>query len=245
MKEYKIYGINPVSEAIEAGKTIDKMFVQKGLKGEAALTLVKKARELNIPTQYVPIQKLNRMMSKNHQGIIAFLSPIDFYSLENVLPSIYENGKTPLILILDRVSDVRNFGAIARTAKCCGVDAIVIPEKGAAAINEDAVKTSAGALFNIPVCREKSLKNVLEYLQLSGIQIVAASEKGKETIYDISLKEPTAIIMGNEGEGIAQELIRGADYLAHLPIMSDMDSLNVSVACGAILYECVRQRNFA
>lgn len=244
MKGNKIYGINPVSEAIESGKTIDKMMVQKGLKGDSAQVLLKKARDLNIPTQYVPVQKLNRLMSGNHQGVIAFLSPIDFYSIENVLPSIYEQGKNPLFLILDRVSDVRNFGAIARTAQCCGVDAIIIPEKGAAAINEDAVKTSAGALFKIPVCRERNLAKTIEFLQLSGIQVIAASEKSEKNIYQTDLGKPLALLMGNEGEGIAPELIKKSDEVVHLPILSDMDSLNVSVACGALLYECIRQRNF-
>lgn len=244
MKGNKIYGINPVSEAIESGKTIDKMMVQKGLKGDSAQVLLKKARDLNIPTQYVPVQKLNRLMSGNHQGVIAFLSPIDFYSIENVLPSIYEQGKNPLFLILDRVSDVRNFGAIARTAQCCGVDAIIIPEKGAAAINEDAVKTSAGALFKIPVCRERNLAKTIEFLQLSGIQVIASSEKGEKNIYQTDLGKPLALLMGNEGEGIAPELIKKSDEVVHLPILSDMDSLNVSVACGALLYECIRQRNF-
>lgn len=244
MKGNKIYGINPVSEAIESGKTIDKMMVQKGLKGDSAQVLLKKARDLNIPTQYVPVQKLNRLMSGNHQGVIAFLSPIDFYSIENVLPSIYEQGKNPLFLILDRVSDVRNFGAIARTAQCCGVDAIIIPEKGAAAINEDAVKTSAGALFKIPVCRERSLAKTIEFLQLSGIQVIASSEKSEKNIYQTDLGKPLALLMGNEGEGIAPELIKKSDEVVHLPILSDMDSLNVSVACGALLYECIRQRNF-
>ncbi|CAI9429777.1 Putative TrmH family tRNA/rRNA methyltransferase [Candidatus Ornithobacterium hominis] len=244
MKGNKIYGINPVSEAIESGKTIDKMMVQKGLKGDSAQVLLKKARDLNIPTQYVPVQKLNRLMSGNHQGVIAFLSPIDFYSIENVLPSIYEQGKNPLFLILDRVSDVRNFGAIARTAQCCGVDAIIIPEKGAAAINEDAVKTSAGALFKIPVCRERNLAKTIEFLQLSGIQVIASSEKSEKNIYQTDLGKPLALLMGNEGEGIAPELIKKSDEVVHLPILSDMDSLNVSVACGALLYECIRQRNF-
>lgn len=244
MKGNKIYGINPVSEAIESGKTIDKMMVQKGLKGDSAQVLLKKARDLNIPTQYVPVQKLNRLMSGNHQGVIAFLSPIDFYSIENVLPSIYEQGKNPLFLILDRVSDVRNFGAIARTAQCCGVDAIIIPEKGAAAINEDAVKTSAGALFKIPVCREKNLAKTIEFLQLSGIQVIASSEKSEKNIYQTDLGKPLALLMGNEGEGITPELIKKTDEVVHLPILSDMDSLNVSVACGALLYECIRQRNF-
>ncbi|SZD73787.1 Putative TrmH family tRNA/rRNA methyltransferase [Candidatus Ornithobacterium hominis] len=244
MKGNKIYGINPVSEAIESGKTIDKMMVQKGLKGDSAQVLLKKARDLNIPTQYVPVQKLNRLMSGNHQGVIAFLSPIDFYSIENVLPSIYEQGKNPLFLILDRVSDVRNFGAIARTAQCCGVDAIIIPEKGAAAINEDAVKTSAGALFKIPVCREKNLAKTIEFLQLSGIQVIASSEKSEKNIYQTDLGRPLALLMGNEGEGITPELIKKSDEVVHLPILSDMDSLNVSVACGALLYECIRQRNF-
>lgn len=242
--ENRIFGLHPISEAINAGKTIDKLIVQKGLQGNLATELVKKARALGIPMQYVPVQKLNRLTKKNHQGVFAFLSPIEFHKIENILPQIYEKGETPLILILDRLSDVRNFGAIARTAECCGVHAIVVPERGAAAINEDAVKTSAGALFKIPVCREKSLAEVVSFLQLSGVHVVSASEKASKNIYEIDLKNPVALVMGNEGEGVQEEIIRKSNVLAKLPMKGEISSLNVSVACGAFLYEVLRQRDF-
>lgn len=238
----RIFGLRPVIEAIDAGKTIDKLMVQKGLQGDIFSELMAKVREYDIPIQYVPVQKLNRLTRKNHQGVFAFLSPIEFHSIENVLPRIYEEGKNPLFLILDRVSDVRNFGAIARTAECCGVDAIIIPEKGSASVNEDAIKTSAGALYKIPVCKEKSLKDVVQFLQLSGIRITCASEKTDDTLYQMDFKVPTAIIMGSEEDGVSPELIRTADNLAKLPILGEIGSLNVSVACGAFLYEIIRQR---
>lgn len=238
----RIFGIRPVLEAIDAGKTIDKILIQKGLQGELFYELREKSKEYGIPMQQVPVQKLNRLTSKNHQGVFAFISPIDFHKIEDVLPRIYEEGKTPLILILDRISDVRNFGAIARTAECTGVDTIIIPEKGSASVNEDAVKTSAGALYKIPVCKEKSLKDTIQFLQLSGVNITCASEKTNDTLYDVDFTKPTAIVMGSEEDGVSNELLRTSDHLAKLPIFGEIQSLNVSVACGAFLYEVIRQR---
>lgn len=241
-KESGIFGLRPVIEAIEAGKTIDKLFVQKGLQGEIHSELRKLITEFEIPAQYVPVEKLNRLTRKNHQGVYAFISPIEFDSIENVLPQIYEQGKIPFLLILDRVSDVRNFGAIARTAECVGVDAIIIPQKGSASVNADAVKTSTGALYNIPVCKEPSLRKVFDYLQQSGIQIVSATEKAADYLYDADFVMPTAIVMGSEEDGISHDLIKISDKIVKLPVFGKTSSLNVSVACGAFLYEVVRQR---
>lgn len=238
----RIFGIRPVIEAIDAGKTIDKLLIQKGLKGENIGELLGKVKAHNIPIQHVPVQKLNSLTRKNHQGVFAFLSPVEFDSIENVLPRIYEQGKNPLLLILDRVSDVRNFGAIARTAECTGVDAIIIPEKGSASVNEDAVKTSAGALYRIPVCKERSLKDTVKFLQLSGISICCATEKTDKTLFDIDFSAPLAIVMGSEEDGVSNDIIRTADHLAKLPMFGEIGSLNVSVACGAFLYEAIRQR---
>lgn len=237
-----IFGLRPVIEAIEAGKTIDKIFVQKGLQGEIFYELRKLITEYEIPVSYVPVEKLNRFTGKNHQGVYAFISPIEFDSIENVLPQVWEQGKTPFILILDRVSDVRNFGAIARTAECVGVDVIIVPAKGSASVNADAIKTSTGALFNIPVCRETSLVNVIQYLQASGITVVAASEKSAEYIYDANFSVPTAIVMGSEEDGVSDSILKVSDKIVKLPMTGQTASLNVSVACGAILYEAVRQR---
>lgn len=241
-KDSGIFGLRPVIEAIEAGKTIDKLFVQKGLKGEIFSELRKLISHYEIPTQYVPVEKLNRLTRKNHQGVFAFISPIEFHSIENILPQIWEAGKNPFLLILDRVSDVRNFGAIARTAECVGVDAIIIPQKGSASVNADAVKTSTGALYNIPVCREASLRKVFTFLQESGIQIVSATEKASEYIYDVDYTSPTAIVMGSEEDGISDDLIKISDQIVKLPMFGKTSSLNVSVACGAFMYEVVRQR---
>lgn len=241
-KESGIFGLRPIIEAIEAGKTIDKLFVQKGLQGEIFSELRKLMTEYEIPTQYVPLEKLNRLTRKNHQGVYAFISPIEFHQIENLLPQIYEQGKNPFILILDRVSDVRNFGAIARTAECVGIDAIIIPQKGSASVNADAVKTSTGALYNIPVCKEPSLRKVFQYLQQSGIQIVSATEKAKDYLYDADYTPPTAIVMGSEEDGISDDLLKISDHIVKLPMTGKTSSLNVSVACGAFLFEAVRQR---
>ena len=240
--ESAIFGLRPVIEAIEAGKTIDKIFVQKGLQGEIFSELRKLITEYEITVSYVPVEKLNRFTGKNHQGVYAFVSPIEFDSIENVLPQIWENGKTPFILILDRISDVRNFGAIARTAECVGVDAIIIPLKGSASVNADAIKTSTGALYNIPVCKEGNLVNVIRYLQSAGISVYSASEKSADFIYDADFSVPTAIVMGSEEDGVSDSILKVSDKMIKLPMTGQIASLNVSVAAGAILYEAVRQR---
>lgn len=241
-KEKGIFGLRPIIEAIEAGKTIDKLFIQKGLQGDTFSELRQLIREYEIPTQYVPVEKLNRLTRKNHQGVFAFLSPIEFHRIDLLLPQIYEAGKNPLLLILDRVSDVRNFGAIARTAECVGVDAIIIPHKGSASVNADAVKTSTGALYNIPVCKEENLKKTIQFLQNSGIQIVSATEKAVDYIYDADYTLPTAIVMGSEEDGISNDLLKASDQIVKLPMFGTTSSLNVSVACGVFMYEAIRQR---
>lgn len=240
--EAGIFGLRPVIEAIEAGKTIDKIFIQKGLQGEIFSELRKLVTEYEIPVSYVPLEKLNRFTGKNHQGVYAFVSPIEFDSIENVLPQIWEKGKTPFLLILDRVSDVRNFGAIARTAECVGIDAIIIPAKGSASVNADAIKTSTGALFNIPVCKEGNLINVIKYLQSAGISVFSASEKSADFIYEADFSVPSAIVLGSEEDGVSDSILKISDKIIKLPMTGQTASLNVSVACGAILYEAVRQR---
>lgn len=238
----KIFGIRAVIEAIESGKTIDKVFLQKGLRGELFSELDSLIRQQSINVSYVPIEKLNRLTNKNHQGAVAQISPIDFHDLEDLVINVIESGKTPLFLLLDQISDVRNFGAIIRTAECTGVDGIIIQKKGAAPINGDTVKTSAGAVFKVPVCKVDHIKDAMFHLQASGIKVIAATEKTDNTVYDVSFKEPCAIIMGSEGKGISPSIIKLADDRAKLPMYGEIGSLNVSVACGAFLYEAVRQR---
>ncbi|APD06007.1 23S rRNA (guanosine(2251)-2'-O)-methyltransferase [Flavobacteriaceae bacterium UJ101] len=237
-----VFGLRPVIEAINSGKTLDSLFIQTGLKGEIYAELKGLIKKYNISSKQVPAERLNRFTRKNHQGIVAFISPIDFHRIEDLLPKLYEEGKTPLLLILDRVTDARNFGAIVRTAECTGVDAIIIPKKNAAPINADAIKTSTGAIYNIPICKESDLKAVIEYIQDYGLQAVAASEKTNDTLYDLDMKVPTAIIMGSEENGVSLSYIKAAQKVAKLPMYGKIGSLNVSVACGAFLYECVRQR---
>jgi 23S rRNA (guanosine2251-2'-O)-methyltransferase len=237
-----IFGIRPVIEALKSGKEIEKLLIQTNLKSAAAFELKDLLKELEIPFQYVPVEKLNKLTYKNHQGVIGFLSLIAYQPIEQVLPLVYESGKIPLFLILDRITDVRNFGAIARTAECAGVNAIIIPSKGAAQINEDALKTSAGALSKINVCRIDQMKPTIEFLQQSGIQIIACTEKAAKDIYEINYAVPTAIIMGSEEDGISPELLKIADELVNIPLFGEIESLNVSVASGIILYEVIRQR---
>jgi 23S rRNA (guanosine2251-2'-O)-methyltransferase len=237
-----VFGIRPIIEAIKSGKEIEKILIQTGLNGELFSELNRLIKSNKIPFQFVPGEKLNRVTNKNHQGIIAFISPISFQKIENIIPEIYEQGKTPLILILDRITDIRNFGAIARTAECSGVQAIVIPSRGAAQINSDAIKTSTGALFKIPVCREDNLKYTIDFLKDSGMQIVACTEKTEHFYYDIDYKNPTAIIMGSEEDGISPEYLKKTDFKGKIPLLGEIDSLNVSVACGIMLYEAIRQR---
>ena len=238
-----IFGIRAIIEAVEAGKTIDKLFIQKGLHNDLFSELWKLVRLKRINYKHVPLEKINRLTRKNHQGVFAFISPIDFHNIEDVVPALYEEGKNPLILVLDRITDVRNFGAIARTAECAGVDTILIPEQNAAAINADAIKTSAGALHNITVCRTWNLKLSLQFLKDSGIQLVACTEKTQDNMYKPDYTPPTAIIMGSEEDGVSPEFLKMCDSRAKIPMNGKIASLNVSVATGVILYEVIRQRN--
>jgi len=242
MKDQFIYGTRAIIEAIEAGKEIEKVFVKKGLDNELIGELKQLLRDHKIPAQFVPIEKINRISRKNHQGCLAIVSPVEYQSIENIVPMLFEEGKNPLILILDGITDVRNFGAICRTAHCTGVDAVVVPLKGSAPINADAIKTSAGAIHHISICREASLRNTIMFLKNSGIQIVACTEKTDNLIYDIDMNIPTAIIMGAEDTGISSEFQKISSEYAKIPMTGSIESLNVSVAAGVILYEAVRQR---
>ncbi len=242
MKDDFIFGLRPVMEAIEAGKTIDKIFIQNGLQGDIVAELKKQLSKEGIRPNYVPVEKLNRITRKNHQGVVAFTTDITFYKIEDLVPQLFEEGKTPFLLVLDRLTDVRNFGAICRTAECVGVDAIIIPDKGAAPINSDAIKTSAGAIYNVKICKEKNLAHTVDYLQQSGILVFASTEKAQKTVYETDFREPCAIVMGNEETGISKEVLHHSDEKIKLPIEGKTQSLNVSVACGAVLYEVLRQR---
>lgn len=237
-----IFGIRAVIEAIESGESIDKIFIQKGLSGELFSELKRTLSKGNYNISYVPQEKLYKLSKGNHQGVVAKISPIAFKGLEETVEPILAKKEVPFFLLLDQINDVRNFGAIIRTAECCGVDAIIIPEKGAAPINADTVKTSAGAVFNIPICKVNHIKDAVFYLQSSGIQTVAATEKTDNLIYNIDFKKPTAIIMGNEAKGVSPSILKTIDHKAKLPMHGEIASLNVSVACGAFLYEVVRQR---
>ncbi|WP_372935000.1 23S rRNA (guanosine(2251)-2'-O)-methyltransferase RlmB [Seonamhaeicola sp.] len=238
----QIFGIRAVIEAVNSGETIDKVFLQKGLRGELFTELEALLRKQGINTSYVPVEKLNRLTKKNHQGAVAQISPIAFYDIEELVINVVESGKTPLFLLLDQLSDVRNFGAIIRTAECTGVDGIIIQKKGGAPVNGDTIKTSAGAVFKIPICKVDHIKDAVFYMQASGIKVIAATEKTDNTLYDVSFKEPCAIIMGSEDRGINPSTLKVVDDKAKLPLLGDIESLNVSVACGAFLYEVVRQR---
>ncbi len=238
-----IFGTRAVMEAITAGKELDKLFLQKGLKNELSQELLSLIRDYHIPVSKVPVEKLNRMTKKNHQGVIGFLSAISYASLDNIVNQCFQQGKDPLILLLDRVTDVRNFGAIARTAECMGVHGIVIPAKGSARISGDAVKTSAGALHMIPVCREEHLKETLSYLRSSGFRVIACTEKAQVPIADVDLRGPIAFLLGSEEDGISPEYLKLADEKASIPLYGRIASLNVSVAAAMMLYEATRQRN--
>lgn len=238
-----IYGTRAVLEAIEAGRDIERVVIQRDLQSELTKELMQVAREHKIPIQKVPKEKFNSFRKKNHQGVVCYISPISFSSIENVIEGSFNKGKDPFILILDQITDVRNFGAIVRSAECAGVDGIVIPEKGSARINNDAMKTSAGALNLIPVCRSSNLNKTVEYLQTSGITITACTEKGDKSIYDVSYVGPVAIIMGSEDTGISNDLIRKSEHLAFIPMKGKIGSLNVSVATAVILFEANRQRD--
>lgn len=238
----QVYGIRAVMEAIDGGKEIESLFIQRGLSGPLLQELKQLLRQYDIGYQQVPVEKLNRMTRKNHQGVIAVISPISYQRVEDVVPLLYERGAVPLLLILDGITDVRNLGAIARTAECVGAHALIVPKKGSAEINPDAIKTSAGALFKITVCREDSLSRTVRFLQESGIQVVACTEKTDNNIYGLDYTGPTAFVLGSEERGISDDLIRASDQLTRIPMAGTIASLNVSVSGGVILYEAFRQR---
>lgn len=241
-KTTQIYGIRAILEAISANEPIDKVFIQRGLKGDLFRELEGVLRKNHINASYVPIEKLNRLTKNNHQGVVANISPITFYELEGLVEKVMEVKKSPLFLLLDQLSDVRNFGAIIRTAECTGVDGIIIQNKGAAPVTADTIKTSAGAAFMVPIAKVDHIKDAVFYLQASGIQVISATEKAENTIYDVSFTEATAIVMGSEDRGISPSILKVSDHVAKLPLLGEIGSLNVSVACAVFLYEAVRQR---
>jgi 23S rRNA (guanosine2251-2'-O)-methyltransferase len=239
----KIFGIRAVIEAINAGQTISKVYLQKGLSSSLFSELNTLIKSNNIATSYVPVEKLNRLSkNSNHQGVVAQISPIEFTDLDTLISGAFEKTSTPLFLLLDKISDVRNFGAIIRTAECTAVNGIIIQKQGNAPISADTIKTSAGAAFNMPICKVDHIKDAVFQLQAEAIQIVAATEKTNDLIYNVDLKKPTAIIMGSEDRGINPSILKIVDYKAKLPLLGEIESLNVSVACGAFLYEATRQR---
>lgn len=229
-------------EAINADEPIDKVFVQKGLRGELAKELESLMRKQGISFSYVPPEKLNRLCRNNHQGVVASISPISFHILEELVEKVIAAKPAPIFLLLDQLSDVRNFGAIIRSAECTGIDGIIIQKRGSAPVTADTIKTSAGAVFKVPIAKVDHLKDAVYFLQASGIQVIAATEKTNTSLYDIPLTGPVAIVMGAEDAGISPSVIKAADYAAKLPMLGEIGSLNVSVACGVFLYEAVRQR---
>ncbi len=242
-KEQMIFGVRALMEALDAGKEIEKVMLRSGTgSSEIFKELSRRIHLEKIPFQYVPTEKLNSISRKNHQGVIAYISEIAYSEIDFILPSIFEKGETPLILMLDQVSDVRNFGAIARTAECAGVHAIVIPFKGGARITSEAVKTSAGALHFIPVCRQQDLGETLTYLKNSGLTVFAASEKAEKTLFEADLTVPAVIIMGAEDTGISSKLSLLVDTPLSIPLTGKISSLNVSVATGVLVFEAMRQR---
>ncbi|MCQ2239367.1 MAG: 23S rRNA (guanosine(2251)-2'-O)-methyltransferase RlmB [Bacteroidaceae bacterium] len=237
-----IFGIRAVIEAIEAGKDIDKVLIKRDLGGDLAKELFSALKQVECPVQRVPMEKLNRITRKNHQGVIAFISSITYQKVEDVVPMLFDEGKSPLLVMLDGITDVRNFGAIARTCNCAAVDAIIIPQRNSVTANADAIKTSAGALHTLPVCRESNLLETIKYLKESGFHVVAATEKGDYDYDKADYKDPLCIIMGAEDKGIPYEHLALCDEWVKIPILGNIESLNVSVAAGVLIYEAVKQR---
>jgi 23S rRNA (guanosine2251-2'-O)-methyltransferase len=237
-----IFGIRAVIGAIQAGKEIDKVFVQQDTSGDLMRELHRTMKNAGVNFSYVPAEKLKRMTTANHQGVVATVSPIGFTDLETLVERLAATDKMPLLLVLDQISDARNFGAIIRTAECCGVNGIIVSKSGAAPVNGDTVKTSAGAVFNVPICKVEHIKDAVFFLQGSGVKTVAATEKTDVLLYDLDLSVPLAIVMGSEDRGINPSVLKVVDEKAKLPMFGTIGSLNVSVACGAMLYETIRQR---
>jgi len=243
MSESKIFGLHAVKEALETQQHLDKLFIQKGISNPGLKEIEQLANKAKVQISYVPIEKLNKLSKNgNHQGVIANSSPICLVEIEQLVEKAFEVTPTPIFILLDQISDVRNLGAIIRTAEAINAQGIILPKQGTAAINEQTVNTSTGAIFNIPICKVDHLKDALFFLSSYDVKSIAASEKTNQLIYDIDFKIPLALIMGSEGKGVSSGLLKMVDYKAKLPMLGSTASLNVSVACGAILYEIVRQR---
>ncbi len=237
-----IYGVHAVLEAINSHVIVNKIIVQKGLRNDQIEQVIQVAKQAKLSVQFIPKEAAVFPPHKNHQGVLALTSPIVYHRLENIIPQLFEEGKVPMILVLDHITDVRNFGAIARSAYCGGIHAIVIPEQGSAPVNDDAVKTSAGALLKIPVCRERNFKSVMELLNQSGITTIGFSEKANKELPFVDLTHPVAIIMGNEEKGLSSDVLKRCTLFTKIPMDAGVSSLNVSVAAGIAIYETVRQR---
>lgn len=239
-----IYGVRAVIEALDAGTEIDKILIKRDIQTDLSRELFAALRDRMIPVQRVPVERIDRITRKNHQGVVAFVSPITYQRTEDIVPFLFEQGKSPLLLLLDGITDVRNFGAIARTCECAGVDAIIIPSKNSVTVNADAVKTSAGALLTLPVCKEQNLTATIKFLKDSGFRILAATEKGDYDYSKANYIDPTCIIMGAEDTGVPYEHLKYCDEWVRIPLMGKIESLNVSVAAGILIYEAVKQRGF-
>ena len=237
-----IFGMRAVIEAMEAGKTIDRIFLKNDTTGDLASRLQSMSKARGVPVMRVPVEKLNRLTRKNHQGVVAFISPVPYYDVEEVVTGLFEEGLNPFLIVLDGITDTRNFGAIARTADCAGVDAIIIPDRGSVSVTPEAVKTSAGALFHVPVCRVRNLIDTVRLLKTQGVKIVGASEKTQTDYTTVDFTDPVALVMGAEDVGISQGVLRECDAQAAIPMLGNIESLNVSVAAGVLTYEVVRQR---
>ncbi len=243
-KSEMIFGVRAVIEAIEAGKEIDKILVKRDMQSDLSKELFAALKGTLIPVQRVPVERINRITRKNHQGVVAFISAITYQHIEDLVPTLFEAGKSPILMMLDGLTDVRNFGAIARTCNCAGVDAIVIPARNSVSVNADAIKTSAGALHTLPVCREQNLTTTIKFLKDSGFKIVAATEDGDYDYTQANYKDPVCIIMGAEDTGIPDEHLALCDEWIKIPMFGNIESLNVSVAAGILIYEAIRQRGF-
>ena len=241
-KSLEIFGIQAVMDAVREGKEFDKIFMEKGVNTGLAMELRALLKAHSIMFKAVPVEKLNRLTHKEHEGVFAFVSPVNFYTIGDVLMKTFEEGKSPIFLMLDRITDVRNFGAITRTAEACGVNAIILPKIGGAQLNSDAMKTSTGALMHIPICREQNLHHSLKYLKKSGLKVVACTEKTETDIYSVPFVDPVVIVMGSEEDGISDDILELADVKTCIPMFGKTESLNVSVATAVVLYEAIRQR---
>jgi 23S rRNA (guanosine2251-2'-O)-methyltransferase len=242
-KSEMIFGVRAVIEAIETGKEIDKILVKRDIQSDLSKELFTALKGKFIPVQRVPVERINRITTKNHQGVVAFVSPITYQQIDGFVPFLFEEGKNPFLVMLDGITDVRNFGAIARTCECAGVNAIIIPVHDSVTVNADAVKTSAGALLTLPVCRERNLTDTVKFLKESGYHIVAATEKGDHLYSEADFSAPTCLIMGAEDTGVAEERLALCDELLKIPMLGKIASLNVSVASGIFIYEAIKQRN--